>query len=141
MRSLGPSTFMLTVITFAMSLPARAAEVDWFTVDCGGTASSTGGAFELAGTIGQPDAGPVMTGGSFALSGGFWSGIHVVGPAIPGDCDGDGDVDLDDYANMEVCLLGPAGNSGSGCVCLDVDADNDVDLADFAELQASFAGR
>lgn len=140
MQSSRPAAFLLTVVTFAMSSPTRAAEIDWFTIDCGGTSSSTGGAFELAGTIGQPDAGPVMTGGSFALSGGFWPGVLVAGPAIPGDCDGDGDVDLDDLADLELCLLGPGGSSGTGCVCLDVDADHDVDLADFAELQILLAG-
>ncbi|MBU0616797.1 MAG: hypothetical protein KKI02_03695, partial [Planctomycetes bacterium] len=49
--------------------------LDWWTVDGGGEMFTTGGGdFELSGTIGQPDAGPVMTGGGFDLTGGFWAG-------------------------------------------------------------------
>ena len=43
------------------------------TIEAGG-GSSSGGAFILNGTIGQPDAGEVMTGGAFELRGGFWTG-------------------------------------------------------------------
>jgi hypothetical protein len=38
---------------------------------------SIGGGYELAGTIGQPDAG-VLTGGGYTLGGGFWRGGEVV---------------------------------------------------------------
>jgi hypothetical protein len=44
--------------------------IPWFTIDGGGGYSS-GGNFELDGTIGQHDAGSTMTGGNFALGGGF----------------------------------------------------------------------
>lgn len=33
----------------------------------------SGGAYTLGGTLGQPDAG-LMTGGDYALGGGFWGG-------------------------------------------------------------------
>lgn len=56
---------------------AQSLRVDWSTVD-GGGGVSTGGGFTLRGTIGQPDAGPPMTGGAFALTGGFWSPGSVV---------------------------------------------------------------
>lgn len=36
---------------------------------------STGGEFELSGTIGQPDAGK-MSGGDFTLTGGFWAVVQ-----------------------------------------------------------------
>ena len=45
--------------------------IPWYTIDNGGGYSS-GGNFELEGTIGQHDAGPVMTGGNFSVRGGFW---------------------------------------------------------------------
>lgn len=48
-------------------------DVSWNTVD-GGGGTSTGGVFELTGTIGQPDAGVVMSGGGFEVRGGFWAG-------------------------------------------------------------------
>jgi len=51
--------------------------LEWFTID-GGGGTSTGGVYSLTGTIGQPDAGPAMTGGNFSLTGGFWSLVSVV---------------------------------------------------------------
>jgi hypothetical protein len=43
------------------------------TIDSGGGVSS-GGAFSLTGTIGQPDANEqTATGGEFSLAGGFWA--------------------------------------------------------------------
>ena len=45
--------------------------VDWFTLDSGG-GTSTGGAYAVSGTIGQPDAGH-LTGSNFTLESGFWS--------------------------------------------------------------------
>ncbi len=44
----------------------------WWTVDGGGYTFSSGGDYILGGTVGQPDAG-MLSGGDFALSGGFWS--------------------------------------------------------------------
>ncbi len=59
-------------------------------------------------------------------------------PAAPGDCDGDGSIDLVDYETLELCLLGPDAAQAVGCSCVDFDADGDNDLADFAELQLRF---
>jgi hypothetical protein len=64
-------------------------EITWYTIDAGGTSNASGGVFSLSGTIGQPDAGPVMTGGNFSLSGGFWPGVQNA-PDCPGDLTGDG---------------------------------------------------
>jgi hypothetical protein len=47
--------------------------LDWWTVDGGGGANSTGGPYALAGSIGQPDAGEA-SGGGYTLAGGFWGG-------------------------------------------------------------------
>jgi hypothetical protein len=50
---------------------------------------------------------------------------------IPGDWDGDGDVDLDDYAEWASCMTGPElGPFDAGCELFDFDSDGDVDLAD-----------
>ena len=64
---------------------------------------------------------------------------------IPGDLDGDGDVDLGDYARFEACLGGPTvTDPPSGCnatdfINADLDQDTDVDLSDFAVFEAAFA--
>ena len=55
--------------------------IDWFSVD-GGGGTSTGGAYSLTGTIGQPDAG-TMTGGNYSLTGGFWALYVVQTPGAP----------------------------------------------------------
>jgi uncharacterized repeat protein (TIGR01451 family) len=52
---------------------AQPYEISWSTVDGGGTSSASGGAFELAGTAGQPDAGGPFAGSPFVLHGGFWA--------------------------------------------------------------------
>jgi hypothetical protein len=46
--------------------------IDWHTID-GGGGTSTGGVFSISGTIGQPDAGGLMTNGPYSLVGGFWA--------------------------------------------------------------------
>ena len=72
-------------------------DLSWHTVDGGGGGSSTGSGFELAGTIGQHDAGPAMTGGTFALLGGFWPGAgSAPGAPCPADFDNSGDVGVKD---------------------------------------------
>lgn len=60
--------------------------------------------------------------------------------AVPGDCDGDGDVDLDDYAGLESCLFGPNRGVGGGCECFDFDGSGHIDFLDLAELQVFYGG-
>ena len=110
-------------------------DLTWNTIDGGGVMRSTGGAFELSGTIGQPDAGR-MAGGSFELNGGFWFEV------APGDCTEDGGTNLIDYFEFTGCFSGPIVD-GIGPVCLgcfDFDGDDDVDMLDFAEFQNSTNG-
>ncbi len=59
---------------------------------------------------------------------------------LPGNCDGDGDVDLDDYEYFAACIDGPAATVGSECQCADLDGDGDVDLGDFAEFSQVLSG-
>jgi hypothetical protein len=47
-------------------------DLTWSTIDGGGGMFSTGGTYELSGTIGQPDAGK-LSGGIYTLNGGFWN--------------------------------------------------------------------
>ncbi len=65
--------------------------------------------------------------------------LTIDGP-LPGDCDTDDDVDLDDYAGFMNCLAGPDTEAQLDCACFDVNNSGTVDLADFALLQASFTG-
>src|SRR3990172_5053935 len=100
-------------------------DLSWHTIDGGGVMRSTGGDFELSGTIGQPDAG-AMSGGNFTLTGGFWFEV------IASDCNEDGVVNLFDYDTFQTCLTGPGGGPlPAGCDCYDLDGDGVVTLEDF----------
>lgn len=57
-----------------------------------------------------------------------------------GDIDGDGDVDLLDFGQFQLCFTGESGTATAECSLFDSDDDADVDLADFAVFQATFTG-
>jgi len=59
---------------------------------------------------------------------------------VTGDCDLDGDADLDEFTDLEACLWGPEGGIEPGCRCFDFNDDENIDLGDFVEFQAVFAG-
>jgi hypothetical protein len=61
-------------------------------------------------------------------------------PPIPGDYDGDGDVDLGDYAALPDCMTGPGGSSTTVCEPFDFDGDGNIDLNDYAAFQFAFTG-
>ncbi len=74
--------FYVVCLTGLVSLAAPTAfaqsgganDLTWNTVDTGGTTFSTGGAFAVSGTIGQPDA-VSSSGGNYVVIGGFWAGV------------------------------------------------------------------
>jgi hypothetical protein len=69
-------SILSTVILFATPALGQSYSIDWHTID-GGGGTSTGGAYSVSGTIGQPDAG-TLSGGSYAINGGFWSLLSLV---------------------------------------------------------------
>jgi hypothetical protein len=78
------SFFLLLVLVLAMFSLVKLTHaqmssfiLDWWTVDGGGGTSNNGG-YILSGTIGQPEAGTVATGGGFTLAGGFWHGGEAI---------------------------------------------------------------
>jgi hypothetical protein len=68
------------ILFFGLFIPALGQaqnySIDWFKVAGGGT--NDGIIYSLAGTIGQQDASTALTGGAYALTGGFWSLVAVV---------------------------------------------------------------
>ena len=78
MKHLVASAASLVLLTITIN--AQSYSIDWYKV-AGGGGTSTGGVYAVSGTIGQHDAGS-MTGGQYALIGGFWGLIGVV--PVPG---------------------------------------------------------
>jgi hypothetical protein len=58
---------------FAQDELSASYDLSWWTLD-GGGGSSSGVNYVLDGTAGQPDPGPVLSGGNYNLEGGFWGG-------------------------------------------------------------------
>jgi len=101
-------------------------EIDWWTVDGGGDMWGYGGDYELSGTIGQPDVGAVLTGGDFALTGGFW--FVPAGPSTcVGDLNCDGQVDFGDINPFVLYLSNYAAWQATyeGCNPLNGDINGD----------------
>jgi len=120
---------LLALLSAGTVLAVPTYDLSWNTIDGGGGTFSTGGAFSLGGTIGQPDAGPIpsgMSGGSFDLLGGFWPVTLVC--YCPGDLNGDGKKDGRDIQQFVSCVLSGFGN----CTCADMDGVGGVTLADVA---------
>jgi hypothetical protein len=65
-------------------LHAQSYAIDWYKV-AGGGGTSTGSVYSISGTIGQPEASAnnAMSGGNYALTGGFWSLYAVQMPGAP----------------------------------------------------------
>ena len=71
---------LFLLISFLLAAAAGRAQpyaVDWYKIS-GGGGVSTGGTYQVTGTIGQPDASGAMSGGNYSVTGGFWSLIQVV---------------------------------------------------------------
>ena len=81
MKTLLRASFLAACLALAVSAQGQNYALDWFTVD-GGGGTSSGGAYTLAGTIGQPDAG-TLSGGAFSLVGGFWGIIASIQAPTP----------------------------------------------------------
>ncbi|MBN1511939.1 MAG: thrombospondin type 3 repeat-containing protein [Phycisphaerae bacterium] len=64
------------------------------------------------------------------------------GPFSPGmgDCDQDLDIDADDYTLWAACLGGPAVALNLPCSAMDLDGDDDADLHDFGRFAQTFTG-
>ena len=68
---------LAALFLFTQLARAQTYSIDWFTID-GGGGTSTGGVYSISGTIGQPDAGPTMSGGNYSLVGGFWGIVAAI---------------------------------------------------------------
>ena len=72
-----PVLATLAFLAITLSASAQSYSINWYKI-AGGGGSSTGGTYQVVGTIGQPDASSAMTGGNYSLTGGFWAIISVI---------------------------------------------------------------
>jgi hypothetical protein len=75
-------TYLLMLQLLAFAASGQPYSIDWYKV-AGGGGTSTGGTYQVSGTIGQPDAGGPLTGGPYSLTGGFWAIEAVQTPGLP----------------------------------------------------------
>jgi hypothetical protein len=115
---------MLCSVALALPAAAQDFELAWHTVDGGGATYSSGGDFELSGTIAQSDVGS-LTGDAFTLEGGFWAGVRPV-CAHYADVNADGKRDGRDIQAFIGCLI----SEDPDCTCADLDASRSLDAAD-----------
>ena len=73
---------LLLLVSVAQAQSGNDYDLSWWTVDGGGTTSSTGGGYTLGGTAGQPDVGAPLSVGDYTLIGGFWRGGVTLGQRI-----------------------------------------------------------
>ncbi len=113
--------------------------IAWYTVDGGGgTSADLSGAFELSGTIGQADAGLVLSGGGYELTGGFWAVASSVAPEeCPEDLDGSGTIDLADLSEL-LSSFGLCSGDAGYVPGADLDGSGCVELADLSGILTSF---
>lgn len=128
-RKIAQTLLILAVIPLSVAIASD------LTIDCYSTSSgmmfSTGGDFELSGTVGQPDAG-TLAGGDFELGGGFW-------PSVEEFCFADlNDDHMVGLADLAILLANYNTLSGATYLDGDLDTDRDVDLSDLAALLAVY---
>ncbi len=118
--------------------PAALAQYDlsWYTIAGGGATFSTGGTYELGGTIGQSDANQVaMTGGTFNLVGGFWPAASST--ICRGDCNCDGVINFGDINAFVAVLNGAPPCNFDNC---DINGDGLINFGDINPFVALLSG-
>ena len=73
---------LLYGVLFSTAGFAQQYSIGWYKI-AGGEGTNTNGHYSVTGTTGQHDAGIALTGGSYSLTGGFWSLIAVQAPGAP----------------------------------------------------------
>lgn len=112
---------VILLLLLGCSIAYAEYRIDWYTID-GGGGTSSGGPYQLSGTIGQPDA-DYLDGGPYELLGGFWVG----GPLCI--------VNLEHFATFAAYWLdGPCNADNDWCGGADLDKFNDVTIDDLTLL-------
>ncbi|HQL54295.1 MAG: hypothetical protein KA383_06725 [Phycisphaerae bacterium] len=137
MRTRTRELILIAAVLAIVLVPGRgfAQELNWHTVDSGGELWTAGGTYAVSGTVGQPDAGTVMTGGVYQVVGGFWA-LPLPAPILIGDLDCDGAVS---FTDINAFVLYLSNNSAwqatySGCPPQNGDIDQDGIYPSFQDI-------
>ena len=131
-------TGTIAVLVFALplfgagSLYGQPFDVLSYSIDGGGGISNAG-VFEMQGLMGQVDAGPPLTGGSFTMTGGVLPPDEDA--ILLGDVNGDGEVNLLDVAPFVTAIA-----NGTFIPEADINQDGTVDLLDVAPFVELLSG-
>jgi hypothetical protein len=111
-RARTPVMLAISAVALVPSAALAQFSIGAFAISSGG-GNSTAGTFSVTGTVGQLDAGQ-MSGGSFAVLGGFWNAAAVA-PCYA-NCDGNTSAPLLSAADF-VCFLGKfrSGDAYANC--------------------------
>ena len=113
----------MIILLFIWEYTTADFSISWYTID-GGGGTSSGGPYELSGTIGLPDA-DYLDSGDYELLGGFWVG----GPLCI--------VNLEHFATFASHWLdGPCNESNNWCDGADLNQEDDVTFDDLRPTNA-----
>jgi hypothetical protein len=134
------AVFGTALLSLAAREPILADEVHTPIVSAGAVTTTTGSLLNA----GQSGIGNAASRTHAMSAGGIPGIVHLSMRRLPGDIDGDGDVDLDDHAIFADCMNGPRVSvPPRDCrpehfELADVQGDNDVDLGDFGVIAGAF---
>lgn len=74
---------LTVLVPAALAQSGGGYDLTWTSVTVG-SGTLTGGAYSMASTIGQPEAGLSASGGGYSLTGGVWGGAGAVSPPLGG---------------------------------------------------------
>jgi len=116
---------LITTVLLTVSIVSADYSISWYTID-GGGGTSSGGPYELSGTIGQSDAG-YHNEPPYEMLGGFWVG----GPLCI--------VDLEDFAAFAAYWLETTCDASNNyCDGADLVSPDGVDIDDLQFLAAEW---
>ena len=129
-------TLLAILAASAVCSPALAQpfDADWFTIDSGGTQTSTGGGMTLSATIGQADAGTLTGPGTLEIQGGYWFSGVVYCDSIDFNNNGSFFDPEDIDAFLSVYGEGPC--IPVTATCGDIDFNNDTSLYDPCDIDS-----
>src|SRR5262249_48482890 len=110
-------------VTGAAAQTGGGFDLSWNVIAGGGATGSSGDAFEVDGTVGQP-ATNTLSGENFVLTSGVWAGVVTRPAPWGGDCPGEGRVRADELIPMVNIALGLA--PVSDCPAGDANHDGQI---------------